>query len=572
LFGGLYERKFEYPQGTNNKFQLPPPPPPIRKRFLAFLFAAALSAALTGCNGESGSGIENSGVNPPNNPGKTPATADCTVSYQTGNGTGSPPKSQVIKEQEIKAENNTINLPDDEGLTAPEGAETAAFVGWNDGTLTYPKGYTYTVTKNVTFNARWAFTTLEEIKACLNTTAGTPVVIAIADADSPAESGITWQNLLTEIETAGNLVELDLSGSTLALVGEPGSEQFDYTYGGDAYQTGAKYIKNLVLPNAATSIKTTFYDSSISVTYTNFLSLEAVSGLNVSAIPDNAFWKLLLAAAVFPAAKTIGTKAFISCTSLTSVSLPVATEIGYQAFHGCSSLTSVSLPKAETIGNQAFYLCTSLTSVSLPAAKTIIDFAFNNCNSLTSVSLPKAETIGNAAFYGCNSMIEVSMDEATKIGNNAFYGCTSLTSVSLPKAETIDYNAFYGCYKLTGVSLPKAETIGTSVFYNCTSLTSVCLPAATAINGYTFYGCTSLTSVSLPKATKIDTYAFAYCFVLTVITIEGNCTITDNTTRDNFQTYYNDATAKAAGVYTYNTAKSSWSYTPLPAEAPAGDA
>jgi hypothetical protein len=60
--------------------------------------------------------------------------------------------------------NTTIELPGEKELEPAGGA--AVFVGWSDedGMLTYPAGYAYTVTKNVTFKARWAFDTLLKLK------------------------------------------------------------------------------------------------------------------------------------------------------------------------------------------------------------------------------------------------------------------------------------------------------------------------------------------------------------------------------------------------------------------------
>ena len=79
---------------------------------------------------------------------------------------------------------------------------------------------------------------------------------------------------------------------------------------------------------------------------------------------------------------SIGERAFLGCSSLTSITIPNSvTSIGSRAFEGCSSLTSVTIPNGVTlIGNEAFYKCSSLTSVTIP-------------NSVTS--------IGDGAFYGC---------------------------------------------------------------------------------------------------------------------------------------------------------------------------
>jgi hypothetical protein len=424
-----------------------------------------LTVALAGCSGEADSSIEDLGANLYNDPGANPsndpgsnesAPAGFAVSYQTGNGKGSPPQPQLITK-------NTTNLPDATGLIAPDGA--TEFVGWNDGMLTYPKDYEYTVTGNVTFNARWAFTALGDIKTHLtNAGTGAPVLIAVSGGEPSDgnEANLTWKNLLSAIETAGvsgKTVELDLSGSTLALFDEGGgNKKFDYKDGNNtSYSTGEQYIKKLVLPNAATSI-TIIYDK-YEYTYSNeyiypFSILESESGLNVSAIPDNAFG---------------------------------------------------GLPKLE--------------AVVFPTAKTI--------------------------------------------GANAFKGCTKLNSVSLPVAKTIDTQAFCQCESLTSVSLPAAEKIGVGVFNMCFGLTKVSLPAAEKIDDYAIYGCPALAEVNLPKATSIGESAFDYSKDLAAITIGANCDIdNDSGIHDNFKAYY-EGTAQAAGVYTYNSGTSSWSYAPL---------
>ena len=62
---------------------------------------------------------------------------------------------------------------------------------------------------------------------------------------------------------------------------------------------------------------------------------------------------------------TISSRAFIGCTSLTSVTIPNSvTSIGERAIYGCSGLTSVTIGNSVTsIGNYAFQYCTGLTSV-----------------------------------------------------------------------------------------------------------------------------------------------------------------------------------------------------------------
>ena len=92
------------------------------------------------------------------------------------------------------------------------------------------------------------------------------------------------------------------------------------------------------------------------------------------------------------AVTSIGSRAFMSCTSLTSVTIGNGvTRIGINAFIRCTSLTSVTIPNSVTsIRSSAFANCSSLTSVTIGNGVTNIEpYAFSGCTNLTSV------TIGN---------------------------------------------------------------------------------------------------------------------------------------------------------------------------------
>ena len=115
------------------------------------------------------------------------------------------------------------------------------------------------------------------------------------------------------------------------------------------------------------------------------------------------------------------------------------TSIGGKAFLDCTSLTSVTIPDSVTsIGKQAFMYCTSLTGVTIPDSVTSIGgAAFNGCSSLASVTIPNSVTsIGGAAFNGCSSLTSVTIpDSVTSINNGAFYDCSSLTDVYYAGSE-----------------------------------------------------------------------------------------------------------------------------------------
>lgn len=150
---------------------------------------------------------------------------------------------------------------------------------------------------------------------------------------------------------------------------------------------------------------------------------------------------------------SIGSDAFLSCTSLTSITIPDSvTSIGYQAFVGCTSLASVTLSKSLTsIKNYAFKGCTSLTSIILP--DSLIDIglgAFWNCTSLASVTFPASLIrIPGSMFEGCTALTNIIIPESVNyIGPDAFFNCTSLINVTFLGNKSKIYfpaSAFKNC-------------------------------------------------------------------------------------------------------------------------------
>ena len=332
---------------------------------------------------------------------------------------------------------------------------------------------------------------------------------------------------------------------------------------------GCTNLRNIKIPNNVESIGDyAFYNctslTSIEVSYDNenYSSVDGVlfdkdktkliqypagSNRTIYSIPNSVI--------------SIGSDAFVGCTSLTSVTIPNSvTSIGGSAFFGCTNLTSITIPDSVTsIGSYAFEDCTSLTSVTIGNSVTSIGgSAFSGCTSLTSITIPDSVTsIGDYAFYECTSLKSVTIpDSATSIGDYAFYECTSLKSVTIPNSVTsIGHNAFYGCYftsenfvnnsnvEIDGYSRPtivdtddkgfciksnmlvkmrpvyaigevtipnSITSIGWSAFYNCRNLTSVTIPnSIESIGDNAFNGCSKLKKIEIPDSvTYIGSKAF----------------------------------------------------------------
>jgi hypothetical protein len=73
---------------TTSSSYPPPPPHSVKKRFLAFLFAAVLFVALAGCSNGYDGCMKGAGA-------QKPAGSFYTVSYETGNGTGIPWSEEI---------------------------------------------------------------------------------------------------------------------------------------------------------------------------------------------------------------------------------------------------------------------------------------------------------------------------------------------------------------------------------------------------------------------------------------------------------------------------------------------
>ncbi len=148
---------------------------------------------------------------------------------------------------------------------------------------------------------------------------------------------------------------------------------------------------------------------------------------------------------------SIGTSAFSSCSSFTSITIPASvTSIGELAFNGCSNLTNVNFLENSlltSIGQAAFQDCSSLTSIGIPDSVISIDgFAFNGCSMLASITIPEGVTsIGQAAFQNCNSLTSITINATTPptLGSDAIE-TRYVTEILVPAGSVDAYKAASG--------------------------------------------------------------------------------------------------------------------------------
>jgi len=104
------------------------------------------------------------------------------------------------------------------------------------------------------------------------------------------------------------------------------------------------------------------------------------------------------------------------------------TFVRYSCFVSCNSLTTVSLPACETLYSGAFYSCVALSNVSLPVCKILNNNAIYNANALQSLFLPECLVVGNYGVGGCGNLTTISLPKCISLYSSAFRSCNKLVS------------------------------------------------------------------------------------------------------------------------------------------------
>ncbi|WP_026669199.1 leucine-rich repeat protein [Butyrivibrio sp. AE3006] len=219
------------------------------------------------------------------------------------------------------------------------------------------------------------------------------------------------------------------------------------------------------------------------------------------------------------------------------------THIGDYAFYRHSALTSVTIPNSvKSIGNRAFMFCSGISTLNLGSVNTIGNESFQKNSSLQSLILPSTvRELGEYAFAECTMLNTLTLNAGlTTIGNSAFYKDNKLAgAIIIPSSvTTIGSNAFLmdenSTSDISGISFAAGsalQSIGAQAFrYNRKLVGEIVFPdSLTTIGNYAFSGCspksvtdfsTGITAVRFSGSSHLTTIGNgAFDFTNTIATI-----------------------------------------------------
>ncbi len=278
-------------------------------------------------------------------------------------------------------------------------------------------------------------------------------------------------------------------------------------------------------------------------------------------IEESAFVECDIQSIIIPkSVRTIGSKAFLGCESLTSITINgFITEIGSSTFYGCSKLKHIDLPSTlKSIRHWAFMNCVELSALEIPMSVNYIENgAFDNCVGLKEVYIADLSSwcsinfcgeTSNPLFYAHHLFLNgyevnklVIPVSVHTISDYSFVSCDEICVVCIHKNVTdISIKAFEGCQSLEYFDVNEENTKYSSIdgvlfdklqtrllcYPPKHSGTKYCVPASVkCIADDAFCDCSVLESIVLSEGVEtIESGAFINCSSLKNIQIEDSVT------------------------------------------------
>ncbi len=244
-------------------------------------------------------------------------------------------------------------------------------------------------------------------------------------------------------------------------------------------------------------------------------------------------------------AQIIGERAFLRCSSLTSVEFSNnLISIGNEAFSDCKLLDNVKLPNSLIdLGESAFAYCNNLQSIILSEELTELKDSTFMSTDLREIYIPaKISSILANTFSYCRNLAFISVDENNSVFDsrqncNAVVrtenGCMILGGVNttfVSGITEIGSSAFAG-RNITSIILPESITIiGKNAFADCDLLVSIKLSSQTNVLAErAFAGCDKLATIYIPSTVNIiEGHVFNYTPITVYCAVDSKQSGWDN--------------------------------------------
>ena len=191
---------------------------------------------------------------------------------------------------------------------------------------------------------------------------------------------------------------------------------------------------------------------------------------------------------------SLGSKAFMGASGLTSITIPSSvTTIGPEGLHS-TGLRSIELPSSVTSIDDAAFFGSSLTSIIIPSSVNSIAGNAFSYSGLTSATFPNSATViargltvttSPQYFFGKNGVTIIVSDTKVFTGTGTLTNATSQLDgkaiVRIDGYSSIDANAFQDASGLTFITIPSSVTsIGENAFQG-SGLTNATFPTRASV-------------------------------------------------------------------------------------------